>query len=124
MFKVSYRITPAKYEMFAQFVVLDECSQMTEPASLLPIARFACEKLVLVGDPKVIVLSWSYDLSCVCVRICVCVHVCVCVCVHICVCVRVCVCVCVHAMDNVQLIYLCIPNPVCRLYLRRMCMLR
>ena len=26
---------------------------MTEPASLLPIARFACEKLVLVGDPKV-----------------------------------------------------------------------
>ncbi len=25
---------------------------MTEPASLLPIARFECEKLVLVGDPK------------------------------------------------------------------------
>ena len=39
--------------MCVQFVVLDECSQMTEPASLLPIARFACEKLVLVGDPKV-----------------------------------------------------------------------
>ncbi|NWU96767.1 ZGRF1 protein, partial [Upupa epops] len=33
-------------------VLLDECSQMTEPASLLPIARFQCEKLVLVGDPK------------------------------------------------------------------------
>ncbi|XP_031799865.1 protein ZGRF1 isoform X1 [Sarcophilus harrisii] len=33
-------------------VVLDECSQMTEPVSLLPIARFNCEKLVLVGDPK------------------------------------------------------------------------
>ncbi|XP_038611142.1 protein ZGRF1 isoform X2 [Tachyglossus aculeatus] len=33
-------------------VILDECSQMTEPASLLPIARFECEKLVLVGDPK------------------------------------------------------------------------
>ncbi|RLV96717.1 hypothetical protein DV515_00012520 [Chloebia gouldiae] len=33
-------------------VMLDECSQMTEPASLLPIARFHCEKLVLVGDPK------------------------------------------------------------------------
>ncbi|XP_006881207.1 PREDICTED: uncharacterized protein C4orf21 homolog [Elephantulus edwardii] len=33
-------------------VVLDECSQMTEPASLLPIARFECEKLILVGDPK------------------------------------------------------------------------
>nr|KAF6309976.1 zinc finger GRF-type containing 1 [Pipistrellus kuhlii] len=33
-------------------VVLDESSQMTEPASLLPIARFECEKLVLVGDPK------------------------------------------------------------------------
>ena len=34
-------------------ILLDECSQMTEPASLLPIARFQCEKLVLVGDPKV-----------------------------------------------------------------------
>ncbi|XP_061441327.1 protein ZGRF1 isoform X3 [Rhineura floridana] len=33
-------------------VVLDECSQMTEPASLLPVARFECEKLILVGDPK------------------------------------------------------------------------
>uniref|UniRef100_A0A8B9CMA1 5'-3' DNA helicase ZGRF1 n=1 Tax=Anser brachyrhynchus TaxID=132585 RepID=A0A8B9CMA1_9AVES len=33
-------------------VMLDECSQMTEPTSLLPIARFQCEKLVLVGDPK------------------------------------------------------------------------
>ncbi|NXP50751.1 ZGRF1 protein, partial [Heliornis fulica] len=33
-------------------VMLDECSQMTEPASLLPIARFQCKKLVLVGDPK------------------------------------------------------------------------
>ncbi|KAM8764493.1 5'-3' DNA helicase ZGRF1-like [Rhynchonycteris naso] len=33
-------------------VVLDESSQMTEPTSLLPIARFECEKLILVGDPK------------------------------------------------------------------------
>ncbi|XP_073496659.1 5'-3' DNA helicase ZGRF1 isoform X2 [Phyllobates terribilis] len=33
-------------------VILDECSQMTEPSSLLPIARFQCEKLILVGDPK------------------------------------------------------------------------
>ncbi|XP_038061015.1 uncharacterized protein LOC119731816 [Patiria miniata] len=33
-------------------ILLDECSQMTEPSSLLPIARFQCEKLVLVGDPK------------------------------------------------------------------------
>ncbi|KAE8630566.1 hypothetical protein XENTR_v10000876 [Xenopus tropicalis] len=33
-------------------VVLDECSQMTEPASMLPVARFQCEKLILVGDPK------------------------------------------------------------------------
>ncbi|KAM4706627.1 5'-3' DNA helicase ZGRF1 [Discoglossus pictus] len=33
-------------------VILDECSQMTEPASLLPIARFQCGKLILVGDPK------------------------------------------------------------------------
>ncbi|XP_022100741.1 protein ZGRF1-like isoform X4 [Acanthaster planci] len=33
-------------------VLLDECSQMTEPSSLLPITRFQCENLVLVGDPK------------------------------------------------------------------------
>ncbi|XP_077134977.1 5'-3' DNA helicase ZGRF1 isoform X2 [Ranitomeya variabilis] len=33
-------------------VILDECSQMTEPSSLLPIARFQCEKLIMVGDPK------------------------------------------------------------------------
>ncbi|XP_026524406.1 protein ZGRF1 [Notechis scutatus] len=33
-------------------VILDECSQMTEPSSLLPIASFECEKLILVGDPK------------------------------------------------------------------------
>ncbi|XP_018106898.1 protein ZGRF1 isoform X2 [Xenopus laevis] len=33
-------------------VVLDECSQMTEPTSMLPVARFQCEKLILVGDPK------------------------------------------------------------------------
>ncbi len=33
-------------------VVLDEAGQMTEPVSLLPIARFGCRKLVLVGDPQ------------------------------------------------------------------------
>ncbi|XP_071953207.1 5'-3' DNA helicase ZGRF1-like [Antedon mediterranea] len=33
-------------------VLLDECSQMTEPASLLPVAKFHCEEIVLVGDPK------------------------------------------------------------------------
>ncbi|XP_074607425.1 uncharacterized protein LOC141860282 isoform X2 [Acropora palmata] len=33
-------------------LLLDECSQMTEPASLLPLARFECQRLVLVGDPK------------------------------------------------------------------------
>ena len=36
-----------------QVVLLDECSQMTEPVSLLPIAKFDCHRLVLVGDPKV-----------------------------------------------------------------------
>lgn len=33
-------------------VLLDEACQMTEPSSLLPVARFGCRKLVLVGDPK------------------------------------------------------------------------
>ncbi|XP_054550532.1 protein ZGRF1 isoform X2 [Talpa occidentalis] len=43
---------PCMNELTFPVVVLDECSQMTEPASLLPIARFECEKLILVGDPK------------------------------------------------------------------------
>jgi len=32
-------------------VVLDECSQMSEPASLLPIARLGACRLLCVGDP-------------------------------------------------------------------------
>ena len=32
-------------------VLLDESSQVTEPASLLPIARVQCERLLAVGDP-------------------------------------------------------------------------
>ena len=32
-------------------VLLDECSQLTEPASLVPIARMGCERLLAVGDP-------------------------------------------------------------------------
>lgn len=30
-------------------VILDECSQMLEPLSMLPISRFRCEKLVSNG---------------------------------------------------------------------------
>ncbi|XP_065909970.1 5'-3' DNA helicase ZGRF1-like isoform X2 [Dysidea avara] len=33
-------------------VLVDEASQMSEPVSLLPIARFGCHKLLLLGDPK------------------------------------------------------------------------
>ncbi|XP_008110295.2 LOW QUALITY PROTEIN: 5'-3' DNA helicase ZGRF1 [Anolis carolinensis] len=43
---------PCMKNLTFPIVILDECSQMTEPASLLPVARFECEKLVLVGDPK------------------------------------------------------------------------
>ena len=32
-------------------VLLDESSQLTEPASLLPLARMQCERLLAVGDP-------------------------------------------------------------------------
>ena len=35
-----------------QVHLLDECSQMIEPLSMVPIARFHCERLILVGDPK------------------------------------------------------------------------
>ena len=34
-----------------KIVILDECSQMLEPQSLLPISKFNCRKLVAVGDP-------------------------------------------------------------------------
>ncbi|XP_070545124.1 uncharacterized protein [Ptychodera flava] len=43
---------PCMQKLKFPVVLLDECSQMTEPTSLLPMARFECEKLVLVGDPK------------------------------------------------------------------------
>ncbi|XP_054942150.1 5'-3' DNA helicase ZGRF1 isoform X1 [Physeter macrocephalus] len=43
---------PCMNDLKFPVAVLDECSQITEPASLLPIARFECEKLILVGDPK------------------------------------------------------------------------
>jgi hypothetical protein len=32
-------------------LILDEASQMTEPLSLLPIARAKCSKMIVVGDP-------------------------------------------------------------------------
>ena len=32
-------------------VLLDECSQMVEPQSLVPMARFRCARVLLVGDP-------------------------------------------------------------------------
>lgn len=34
-----------------KIVILDECSQMLEPQSLLPISKFNCRKLLAVGDP-------------------------------------------------------------------------
>ncbi|XP_024906684.1 protein ZGRF1 [Pteropus alecto] len=43
---------PCMNDLRFPVVVLDECSQVTEPASLLPITRFECEKLIVVGDPK------------------------------------------------------------------------
>ncbi|CAH3018172.1 unnamed protein product, partial [Porites evermanni] len=46
-------VFPCLDKLKFQILLLDECSQMTEPASLLPMARFECQKLVLVGDPKV-----------------------------------------------------------------------
>ncbi|XP_067933327.1 uncharacterized protein [Watersipora subatra] len=43
---------PALDHLTFKVVLLDECSQMTEPLSLLPMKRAACSKLVLVGDPR------------------------------------------------------------------------
>lgn len=38
-------------DVCANLVILDECSQMTEPTSMLPIMRFGAQRLLLVGDP-------------------------------------------------------------------------
>ena len=43
-------------------LILDECSQMTEPLSLLPIFRFQPQLAVLVGDPKQLAPTLSYSL--------------------------------------------------------------
>jgi len=32
--------------------ILDECSQMVEPLSLLALGKFGCERAILVGDPQ------------------------------------------------------------------------
>ncbi|XP_031561752.1 protein ZGRF1-like isoform X2 [Actinia tenebrosa] len=45
-------VFPCLERMKFSVVLLDECSQMTEPTALLPLARFGCQKLILVGDPK------------------------------------------------------------------------
>eukprot|EP01018_Ginkgo_biloba_P023131 Gb_31875 [translate_table: standard] len=34
-----------------QICILDECSQIPEPLSLLPLSQFGCIKLIAVGDP-------------------------------------------------------------------------
>ena len=44
-------------------VILDECSQMTEPMSLLPIVRFRVQYALLVGDPKQLAPTLSHALQ-------------------------------------------------------------
>lgn len=49
-------------------VLLDECSQMIETMSLMPIIRFKCERLLAVGDPnQVTVHTHTHAVSAVCV---------------------------------------------------------
>lgn len=43
---------PVMQGLKCDFILLDECSQMSEPASLLPIARMGASKLLCVGDPR------------------------------------------------------------------------
>ncbi|CAO3617623.1 unnamed protein product [Cunninghamella echinulata] len=33
------------------FVLMDECSQIMEPMTIVPLARFKCSRMVLIGDP-------------------------------------------------------------------------
>lgn len=39
------------HDLSCGLLILDEASQMTEPNSLLPITRFSCKRLLMVGDP-------------------------------------------------------------------------
>ncbi|KND01510.1 hypothetical protein, variant [Spizellomyces punctatus DAOM BR117] len=54
-FVVGVTCSATNFEIFDDFkstiLILDECSQMTEPLSLLPLARFCTRKALLVGDP-------------------------------------------------------------------------
>ena len=43
-------------------VVLDECSQMTMPASLVPLLRLRARRAIVVGDPKQ-VCTWGGSRS-------------------------------------------------------------
>lgn len=43
--------------------ILDECSQMTEPTSLLPMVKFQSTYALLVGDPKQLAPTLSYTLD-------------------------------------------------------------
>jgi superfamily I DNA and/or RNA helicase len=33
------------------FILVDESSQLTEPLTLVPLSRFMCQRLVMIGDP-------------------------------------------------------------------------
>jgi hypothetical protein len=52
---VGVTIAATAFEIMARnrfaVVLLDEASQMVEPASLLPLSRFGCERALLIGDP-------------------------------------------------------------------------
>ena len=49
-------------ELKCPILILDECSQMTEPLSLLPIVKFSPQWAVLVGDPKQLAPTLSFNL--------------------------------------------------------------
>ncbi|KAL1922935.1 uncharacterized protein VTP21DRAFT_9311 [Calcarisporiella thermophila] len=38
-------------DMKFRIAILDEASQITEPMALVPLCRFGCERLIMVGDP-------------------------------------------------------------------------
>lgn len=46
--------------------LLDEASQLMEPLSMVPLSRFSCSRLLMIGDPLQVrwnthhVVPWSY----------------------------------------------------------------
>jgi hypothetical protein len=58
----------SSFEIFSEsqfpFILMDECSQVMEPLSLVPLLRFKCSKMVMIGDPKQVTCKKKGQVQC------------------------------------------------------------